>query len=154
MIANLQFDFIWPRRKTWVKLKQKHNVTYHMHQISIWIYWFQHAILERFVGFLEEKNDEPTPTELKPVLKKLCALYGLWSLDKHMATLYQGCHIVSFFVIDFTNVFVLTCMFDKSGCNQQKKKLLALLFFFNLSITAVRLSSMLLESQVKKSCAA
>ncbi|XP_068132884.1 peroxisomal acyl-coenzyme A oxidase 3-like [Hyperolius riggenbachi] len=27
---------------------------------------------------------------LQPVLRMLCTLYGLWSLSKHMAVLYQG----------------------------------------------------------------
>ncbi|XP_035826828.1 peroxisomal acyl-coenzyme A oxidase 3 [Aplysia californica] len=60
---------------------------------SLSLAYIEHAVLERFVGFLEEKNDEPTPSELRPVLRQLCALYGLWSLDKHMATLYQGGYV-------------------------------------------------------------
>ncbi|NXY21402.1 ACOX3 oxidase, partial [Atrichornis clamosus] len=30
------------------------------------------------------------PAALRPVLRSLCALYGLWSLSKHLAVLYQG----------------------------------------------------------------
>ncbi|XP_028329837.1 peroxisomal acyl-coenzyme A oxidase 3 [Gouania willdenowi] len=34
--------------------------------------------------------DQDTPAGLRPVLSRLCALYGLWSLSNHLATLYQG----------------------------------------------------------------
>ena len=43
-----------------------------------------------------EKDGEDTPKELRPVLQRLAALYGLWSVEKHLATLYQGmymCHL-------------------------------------------------------------
>lgn len=40
--------------------------------------------------FHDQATDEDTPAGLRPVLSKLCALYGLWSLSSHMATLYQG----------------------------------------------------------------
>jgi len=60
---------------------------------SLSLAYIEHTILERFAKFVDEKDDEATPAELKPVLRKLCALYGLWSLDKHMATLYQGGYV-------------------------------------------------------------
>lgn len=60
---------------------------------SLSLAYIEHTVLERFAKFIEEKDDEETPAELKPVLSKLCALYGLWSLDKHMATLYQGGYV-------------------------------------------------------------
>ncbi|ESO97330.1 hypothetical protein LOTGIDRAFT_159357 [Lottia gigantea] len=50
-------------------------------------------ILERFVKLLEEKDNEATPVELKPVLTRLCALYGLWSMEKHLTTFYQGGYV-------------------------------------------------------------
>ncbi|XP_053314211.1 peroxisomal acyl-coenzyme A oxidase 3 [Spea bombifrons] len=40
--------------------------------------------------FYEHTHDPSTPVTLQPVLKNLCALYGLWSLSKHLAVLYQG----------------------------------------------------------------
>lgn len=40
--------------------------------------------------FHEQSRSEETPVALRPVLQKLCGLYGLWSLNSHMATLYQG----------------------------------------------------------------
>ncbi|XP_059144603.1 peroxisomal acyl-coenzyme A oxidase 3-like [Physella acuta] len=60
---------------------------------SLALAFIEHAVLDRFVKILAEKNDEPTPTVLRPVLGRLCALYGLWSLEKHIATLYQGGYV-------------------------------------------------------------
>ncbi|XP_072315085.1 peroxisomal acyl-coenzyme A oxidase 3 [Eucyclogobius newberryi] len=40
--------------------------------------------------FDELTRAEDTPAGLRAVLRKLCGLYGLWSLSSHMATLYQG----------------------------------------------------------------
>ncbi len=45
--------------------------------------------------FHELTADGDTPAALRPVLSRLCALYGLWSLSSHMATLYQGVYDVS-----------------------------------------------------------
>ncbi|KAI8740037.1 peroxisomal acyl-coenzyme A oxidase 3 isoform X1 [Biomphalaria glabrata] len=60
---------------------------------SLALAFIEHTVLERFVLILESKNDEPTPVALRPVLQRLCALYGLWSLEKHLATLYQGGYV-------------------------------------------------------------
>uniref|UniRef100_A0A3B4XAY0 Acyl-coenzyme A oxidase n=1 Tax=Seriola lalandi dorsalis TaxID=1841481 RepID=A0A3B4XAY0_SERLL len=54
---------------------------------SLAIAYIEHDCLRRFH---EQTTDEDTPAGLRPVLRKLCALYGLWSLSSHMATLYQG----------------------------------------------------------------
>jgi len=35
-------------------------------------------------------DEDETPPALKPVLLKLCSLYGLSSLETHLTTLYQG----------------------------------------------------------------
>ncbi|CAG5128415.1 unnamed protein product, partial [Candidula unifasciata] len=61
---------------------------------SLALAYIEHDVLERFVKATREKNDEPTPEKLRPVLNKLCALFGLWSIEKHIATLYQGGYIV------------------------------------------------------------
>lgn len=45
------------------------------------------AILQRFY---EVSHDPSVPAELAAVLRRLCALYGLWSMEKHMVMLYQG----------------------------------------------------------------
>ncbi|CAG5929639.1 unnamed protein product, partial [Menidia menidia] len=56
---------------------------------SLAITYIEHTCLLRFH---ELTTNEDTPAALKPVLQKLCALYGLWSLSNHMATLYQGAY--------------------------------------------------------------
>lgn len=42
------------------------------------------------MGILEEKDGEATPAQLQPVLRRMCALYGLWSLERNLTSLYQG----------------------------------------------------------------
>lgn len=49
--------------------------------------YFELEAIVRFECLLEE---DPVPEELKTVLKRLRLLYGLWSLEKHIATLYEG----------------------------------------------------------------
>ena len=39
---------------------------------------------------VDGKDGEPLEEPIKIVLTKLCSLYGLWSLEKHLTTLYQG----------------------------------------------------------------
>lgn len=60
---------------------------------SLALAYIEHEVLRRFMGVITEKDGEATPANLQPVLRSLCALYGLWSLEKHMATLYQGGYI-------------------------------------------------------------
>ena len=43
--------------------------------------------VERFYEYI---TSDDTPSDLRPVLTKLASLYSLWSLEKHLATLYQG----------------------------------------------------------------
>jgi hypothetical protein len=38
----------------------------------------------------EGKNGEDVPAELRPVLTRICSLFGLWRLEQHLTTLYQG----------------------------------------------------------------
>ncbi|XP_070572098.1 peroxisomal acyl-coenzyme A oxidase 3-like [Ptychodera flava] len=54
---------------------------------SLALSFIEHTVLQWFYDFV---NSPSVPSELAPVLRKLCALYGLWSMEKHMATLYQG----------------------------------------------------------------
>ena len=42
--------------------------------------------LQRFAEFLPKSPDDGT----RLVLCKLCSLYGLWSLEKHTSTLFEG----------------------------------------------------------------
>ncbi|KAM9295536.1 peroxisomal acyl-coenzyme A oxidase 3 isoform 2-T4 [Morus bassanus] len=45
------------------------------------------TVLQRYHDYT---HDPSIPSSLQPVLKNLSALYGLWSLSKHLAVLYQG----------------------------------------------------------------
>ncbi|XP_063780212.1 peroxisomal acyl-coenzyme A oxidase 3 isoform X2 [Pseudophryne corroboree] len=54
---------------------------------SLSIAFIEHTVLQRYYDYT---HDPSTPASLQPVLKKLCSLYGLWSLSKHIAVLYQG----------------------------------------------------------------
>ncbi|XP_076452929.1 LOW QUALITY PROTEIN: peroxisomal acyl-coenzyme A oxidase 3-like [Babylonia areolata] len=60
---------------------------------SLALAFIEHEVLRRFMGVLTEKEGEATPEPLQPVLRRMCALYGLWSLEKHLTTLYQGGYI-------------------------------------------------------------
>ncbi|XP_067117434.1 peroxisomal acyl-coenzyme A oxidase 3 [Osmerus mordax] len=57
---------------------------------SLAIVYIEHTVLQRFHDLT---RDEDTPADLRPVLQRLCCLFGLWSLSNHMATLYQGAYI-------------------------------------------------------------
>lgn len=52
--------------------------------------YIEYNCLQRFHDLTK---DQGTPAGLRPVLSKLCSLYGLWSLSNHMATLYQGMYL-------------------------------------------------------------
>ena len=58
---------------------------YHARTLSL--AYIEHHALERFADFSNQPNHPP---EIAAVLRKLLVLYGLWSLEKHSATLYQG----------------------------------------------------------------
>lgn len=49
--------------------------------------YIEHYILKIFLQFI---NDNANEQNLKSVLTTLARLYGSWSLEKHLATLYQG----------------------------------------------------------------
>uniref|UniRef100_A0A8C5TBP6 Acyl-coenzyme A oxidase n=1 Tax=Malurus cyaneus samueli TaxID=2593467 RepID=A0A8C5TBP6_9PASS len=54
---------------------------------SLAIAFIEQTVLQRYHDYT---HDPSVPTALQPVLKNLSALYGLWSLSKHLAVLYQG----------------------------------------------------------------
>uniref|UniRef100_A0A3B3RMT8 Acyl-coenzyme A oxidase n=1 Tax=Paramormyrops kingsleyae TaxID=1676925 RepID=A0A3B3RMT8_9TELE len=58
---------------------------------SLALAYVEHTVLQRFHDFT---RDAETPLSLRPVLQRLAALYGLWSLVNHMGTLYQGSEMV------------------------------------------------------------
>lgn len=45
------------------------------------------TVLRRFHAHTQGSS---VPAQLRPVLGRLCALYGLWALNQHMALLYRG----------------------------------------------------------------
>jgi len=47
----------------------------------------QHMVIGRFGVFVSEAPEEGG---LRSVLSRLCSLHALWSLSKHISTLYQG----------------------------------------------------------------
>ncbi|ETE61926.1 Peroxisomal acyl-coenzyme A oxidase 3 [Ophiophagus hannah] len=54
---------------------------------SLAIAFIEHTVLEKYHKHVHSPS---TPVNLQPVLKHICSLYGLWSLNKHTAILYQG----------------------------------------------------------------
>jgi len=56
---------------------------------SLAIAHFEQNALKRFIHFLNEQEQD-TPAEIVDVLQKLGQLYGLWSLEKHLSTLYDA----------------------------------------------------------------
>ncbi|XP_069488128.1 peroxisomal acyl-coenzyme A oxidase 3 [Ambystoma mexicanum] len=58
---------------------------------SLSLAFIELTVLQKFHEYVE---DSSIPSSLKPVLKNLCALYGLWSLNKHTSVLYQGGYCV------------------------------------------------------------
>ncbi|KAF1380358.1 hypothetical protein PFLUV_G00162830 [Perca fluviatilis] len=84
---------------------------------SLAMAYIEHNCLQRFH---ELTTDTDTPAGLRPVLSKLCALYGLWSLSNHMATLYQGNYLSGRKPTDLVQMAILTL------CSQLKDDAVAL----------------------------
>nr|CAH7752266.1 unnamed protein product [Callosobruchus chinensis] len=57
---------------------------------SLSIAYVQHFYLQRMLVLISEAPDEP----IRQVLTRLFSLYGLWSLEKHIAFLYRGQYAV------------------------------------------------------------
>jgi len=51
------------------------------------IVFVEHYILWKFSERVDSQAHDPS---IQEVLRKLAALYGVWSLERHLATLYQG----------------------------------------------------------------
>lgn len=88
---------------------------------SLAIAYIEHNCLQRFHDLT---TDENTPAGLRPVLSKLCALYGLWSLSSHMATLYQGDYLSGRKPAELFQMAILTL------CSQLKDDAVALVDVF------------------------
>ncbi|TDG99951.1 hypothetical protein EPR50_G00199780 [Perca flavescens] len=84
---------------------------------SLAMAYIEHNCLQRFH---ELTTDTDTPAGLRPVLSKLCALYGLWSLSNHMATLYQGNYLSGRKPTDLVQMAIITL------CSQLKDDAVAL----------------------------
>ncbi|KAM4537037.1 peroxisomal acyl-coenzyme A oxidase 3-like [Odontesthes bonariensis] len=84
---------------------------------SLAITYIEHNCLQRFHDLA---TDEDTPADLKAVLRKLCALYGLWSLSSHMATLYQGSYFSGRKPAELVQMAIITL------CSQLKDDAVAL----------------------------
>ncbi|XP_029640510.1 peroxisomal acyl-coenzyme A oxidase 3 [Octopus sinensis] len=62
---------------------------YHCRSLSL--AYIELTVMKVFYEFLmRQQQESPNSQELIHVLTKLVSLYGLWSIDKHMAALYQG----------------------------------------------------------------
>uniref|UniRef100_A0A8B9T2C9 Acyl-coenzyme A oxidase n=1 Tax=Anas platyrhynchos TaxID=8839 RepID=A0A8B9T2C9_ANAPL len=57
---------------------------------SLAIAFIEQTVLQRYHDYTHDPN---IPSALQTVLKNLSALYGLWSLSKHLAVLYQGGYV-------------------------------------------------------------
>ncbi|KGL79839.1 Peroxisomal acyl-coenzyme A oxidase 3, partial [Tinamus guttatus] len=57
---------------------------------SLAIAFIEQTVLQRYHDYT---HDPSVPSTLQPVLKNLSALYGLWSISKHLAVLYQGGYV-------------------------------------------------------------
>ncbi|XP_069374451.1 peroxisomal acyl-coenzyme A oxidase 3 isoform X2 [Paralichthys olivaceus] len=88
---------------------------------SLAIAYIEQNCLQRFH---EQTMDQDTPACLRPVLSKLCALYGLWSLSNHMATLYQGNYMSGRKPAELVQTAILTL------CSQLKDDAVALVDIF------------------------
>ncbi|XP_076002583.1 peroxisomal acyl-coenzyme A oxidase 3 [Genypterus blacodes] len=71
---------------------------------SLSLAYIEHTVLQRFHQLV---SDSDTPLSLRPVLRRLCALYGLWSLSTHMTTLFQGNYISGGKPVEFIQMSIL-----------------------------------------------
>uniref|UniRef100_A0AAY3ZZB1 Acyl-coenzyme A oxidase n=1 Tax=Denticeps clupeoides TaxID=299321 RepID=A0AAY3ZZB1_9TELE len=71
---------------------------------SLAIAFVEHTVLQRFHDLT---HGEETPAALRSVLQRLSALYGLWTLSNHMATLYQGGYFSGKNPADFVQAAIL-----------------------------------------------
>lgn len=65
------------------------------------IAYIEHTVLQRFH---DVTLDDQTPPGVRPVLRKLCALYGLWTLNRHLAILYQGTSFYTFSIMNHKEI--------------------------------------------------
>ncbi|XP_029311162.1 peroxisomal acyl-coenzyme A oxidase 3 [Cottoperca gobio] len=100
---------------------EAHNNSQVYYCRSLAIAYIEHNCLQRFHDLTV---DEDTPAGLRAVLSKLCALYGLWSLNNHMAILYQGNYLSGPKPAELFQMSILTL------CSQLKDDSVALVDVF------------------------
>lgn len=89
----------WLLSKTDMRLQQKislglgafsaKNESQVFYARTLSLAYIEHFILWKFWCMASNKEIDKS---LQNILKMLCSLYGAWSLEKHLATLYQGCY--------------------------------------------------------------
>jgi len=97
VLRTYHFLVTWLLKKSEEKLQkqlEKHNrdlfvarsqsQVYYLRSLSI--AFFECDATARFHRFIRTE----APQDLQPVLDKLCLLFGLWSLEKHLATLFEA----------------------------------------------------------------
>ncbi|KAJ6216003.1 hypothetical protein RDWZM_010503 [Blomia tropicalis] len=67
---------------------RSNSQVYHCRSLSF--SYIEHYIIYRYSKFLQEELSPELPESIRHVLTRLGLLYGLWSLDAHSATLYEG----------------------------------------------------------------
>lgn len=60
------------------------------HARTLSLVYAEHFMLSKFWTYASSKDIDPS---LNEVLKKLCCLYGSWSLEKHLGLLYKGGYV-------------------------------------------------------------
>ncbi|XP_061107906.1 peroxisomal acyl-coenzyme A oxidase 3 isoform X2 [Conger conger] len=71
---------------------------------SLAIVFVEHMVLQRFHDLV---HAEDTPAPLRPVLQRLCSLYGLWALSHHVGVLYQGGYFCGKEPVDFVQKAII-----------------------------------------------
>ncbi|XP_063238468.1 peroxisomal acyl-coenzyme A oxidase 3-like isoform X2 [Bacillus rossius redtenbacheri] len=77
-------------RKQGMSSFEARNETQAYYARTLSIAFVEHFILLKFWNFISEKTMDPA---FRPVLLNLCSLYGAWSLQRHLAILYEGQYV-------------------------------------------------------------
>lgn len=86
---------------------------------SLALAFIEQTALQRYHDYT---HDPSVPAALQPVLRYLSALYGLWSLSKHLAVLYQG-EISSLNVLCMSLLYKMYKKYSLAGAGNPKDDL-------------------------------